>query len=111
MAGLEALARWRHPDGRLVPARKFLPGVQRQGRGPCLDHHVLAEAAAQLRRWSDGGGAGRASLSHLRELPVDFLKVDPELFSGGRERAELVRGHAIGRPRPPEKIRLPSRGG
>ena len=153
--GLEALARWEHPDGRRVRAREFVPALEREGLGERLDERVLELVARQLGRWSDdavpdwlavnltpaslrsdelgeridallreGGidpprlvlelsermgsrdladlgprlrrlrerglrvalddyGAGRSSVAHLRELPVDLLKVDRSLVGSG----------------------------
>lgn len=52
LVGVEALARWDHPDGSLVPARAFLSGMERQGLGARLDRRVLELAADQLGRWS-----------------------------------------------------------
>lgn len=55
LVGVEALARWDHPDGSLVPARSFLSGLEREGLGARLDRRVLELASDQLGRWSAHG--------------------------------------------------------
>jgi diguanylate cyclase (GGDEF)-like protein len=50
--GLEALARWRHPQRGLVPPGQFIPLAERCGLIDALGEKVLRLVAAQLHEWS-----------------------------------------------------------
>lgn len=54
VTGAEALVRWQHPERGLLAPDAFLPLVEREGLGPRLDEHVLAQACDRLRRWNEG---------------------------------------------------------
>lgn len=56
LRGAEALVRWRHPRLGLLSAAKFLPLVDDDDLLRRLDRWVLAQAALQLRDWSDDLG-------------------------------------------------------
>ena len=51
--GFEALVRWRHPDGALLPPDLFVPIAEETGRIEAIGAWVLDEACTQLRRLSD----------------------------------------------------------
>lgn len=53
LSGAEALVRWRHPRLGLLSAAKFLPLVDDEELLRRLDRWVLAQAALQLRDWSE----------------------------------------------------------
>jgi len=53
--GVEALARWQHPEQGLVPPDEFIPLAERTGLIGPLTHYVLDEALRQGRQWSDAG--------------------------------------------------------
>ena len=55
IVGLEALVRWRHPDGHVVPPGEFIPVAEETGLVLALDAWVLGEACRQLRAWIDAG--------------------------------------------------------
>jgi len=46
----ECLVRIRDKDGALVPARRFMPAVERLGLAPLIDRQVLGLAMAELRQ-------------------------------------------------------------
>ncbi|NHI00535.1 EAL domain-containing protein [Oceanimonas sp. MB9] len=55
LAGVEALARWQHPDfGRVSPA-DFIPLAERAGLMVALGRTLLGQAIRQQRRWLDQG--------------------------------------------------------
>lgn len=55
VVGVEALARWQHPDlGLLLPAA-FLPEITRQGIGDLLFEHILDLSAALVRQCDQQG--------------------------------------------------------
>ena len=49
--GLEALARWRHPQRGLVPPAQFIPLAERCGLIDALGEKILRLVCAQLREW------------------------------------------------------------
>ncbi|MBV8683043.1 MAG: EAL domain-containing protein [Caulobacteraceae bacterium] len=55
VVGLEALARWRHPQRGLVPPGVFIPIAEEMGLAAPLTRWVVGEVAAQLRAWLDAG--------------------------------------------------------
>ena len=55
LVGLEALARWRHPQRGLVPPSEFIPVAERTGLMPALGSWILKAALQQGRRWLDAG--------------------------------------------------------
>lgn len=52
---VEALVRWRRPDGSLVPPDGFVGAAEAHGLGGALDELVLHEALHQVLRWDAAG--------------------------------------------------------
>lgn len=63
ITGMEALARWRHPERGWVPPAEFITCAEETGLIVRLGRHVLDTACAQLGAWS-------AALPAARELSV-----------------------------------------
>jgi diguanylate cyclase (GGDEF)-like protein len=55
VGGVEALARWRHPDFGQIPPVRFIPVAEESGTIVELGHFVLDEATMQAASWFDGG--------------------------------------------------------
>ncbi|MFN4283198.1 MAG: EAL domain-containing protein [Alphaproteobacteria bacterium] len=55
VVGVEALARWEHPELGLLPPNKFIPMAERFGLIGALTDWVLAEAVRQAGLWYAGG--------------------------------------------------------
>ncbi|MFZ5467764.1 MAG: EAL domain-containing protein [Pseudomonadota bacterium] len=58
MVGMEALARWRHPDEGLISPAQFIPLAEESGLIVPLGEQVLRKAMTQARSWHLGGHAG-----------------------------------------------------
>jgi EAL domain-containing protein (putative c-di-GMP-specific phosphodiesterase class I) len=55
IVGVEALARWEHPQLGTVGPAEFVPIAEQTGLIGPLTTHVLNQALAQIRRWHDDG--------------------------------------------------------
>jgi diguanylate cyclase (GGDEF)-like protein len=55
IVGVEALARWQHPELGLVGPTEFVPIAEQTGLIGPLTSHVLDQALRQVREWRDGG--------------------------------------------------------
>lgn len=55
VSGVEALARWHHPQRGLIPPAEFLPALERSGQLERLGEVILYHALAALRGWDDNG--------------------------------------------------------
>ena len=55
VTGVEALARWKHPDAGLVPPSGFLHQVESGGLMPLLTAVVLQQAIGQAATWNAAG--------------------------------------------------------
>lgn len=50
VSGLEALARWEHPDDGLIPPARFIPTIEAAGLSARLAERMLRDALAMLKR-------------------------------------------------------------
>lgn len=77
--GLELLARWRQPDGTMIPPAEFIPVIEDQGRGPALGiqmiTHAIEALASPKLRGRDIFVSVNISARHLyhRRLPAEVL--------------------------------------
>ncbi|WP_020681183.1 putative bifunctional diguanylate cyclase/phosphodiesterase [Marinobacterium rhizophilum] len=55
--GMEALARWNHPEHGLLNADAFIPIAEKTGAIVALGHWVLEQACQQMHRWRNQGTA------------------------------------------------------
>ena len=56
LVGVEALARWRHPELGLIAPEDFLPLLERSGEIGTVDQAVWKEAARQIASWKEKYG-------------------------------------------------------
>jgi diguanylate cyclase (GGDEF)-like protein/PAS domain S-box-containing protein len=95
LTGVEALARWTHPERGPVPPGSFIPLAEQSGLIVPLGRWVLETACSQARRWElDGLGAGldlnvNVSVRQLRE-PGFAASVSEILERTGLAPARLV---------------------
>jgi EAL domain-containing protein (putative c-di-GMP-specific phosphodiesterase class I) len=92
--GVEVLARWCTPDGRLWPTAQFLPRVDEAGLWMDLDDAVLGEASLSGAGLPGGVGIGvnLSAATLARPDLADWLlgKVDAEGVAPGRLHLELT---------------------
>jgi diguanylate cyclase (GGDEF)-like protein len=55
IVGVEALARWQHPELGLIGPTEFVPIAEQTGLIGPLTSHVLDQALRQVREWREGG--------------------------------------------------------
>ncbi len=72
--GLEALVRWRQPDGSLLLPDEFIPAAEESGLIVPLGQWVLEEACKQAVRWQDEVPGG---------CPV-AINLSPQQFRSGK---------------------------
>lgn len=77
IVGAEALARWRKPDGEIVPPSVFIPVAEECGLIAGIDIAVLSAACAQVQAWSEAG--------------LGFLRISSNVSA-----RHLVRGNLVG---------------
>jgi len=70
--GVEALARWNHPERGPVPPSRFIPLAEETGLIGALSGIVLARACAQVVAWDTGG-----ALRHALGTPYLSVNVSP----------------------------------
>ena len=77
MVSVEALARWKHPDGDVIPPDVFIPIAERTGLIIPIGARVLNEACQQLAAWQqDHGDTANITMSvnvSPRQLHSDDL--------------------------------------
>lgn len=100
MVGVEAFARWQHPEFGVIPPALFLPVLARQGRNQELTRFVLGDAIAQLVRWRDQDP----------ELTVSVNVAPEELADGSLPVSIRVALNAADLPADRLVVDLPERG-
>lgn len=55
VCGVEALARWRHPEGGILTPAAFIGPIEQSGQMDELTWQMLEKSAAWCRRWCDAG--------------------------------------------------------
>jgi diguanylate cyclase (GGDEF)-like protein len=77
MVSVEALARWKHPDGDVIPPAVFIPIAERTGLIIPIGARILDEACQQLATWQrEYGDAADITMSvnlSPRQLHADDL--------------------------------------
>jgi diguanylate cyclase (GGDEF)-like protein/PAS domain S-box-containing protein len=71
-AGVEGLARWRQPDGRLVGADQFISIAEQTGLIRQLDRWALRAALRQIRSWGERCRPGWVALNLTPSAFDDF---------------------------------------
>jgi diguanylate cyclase (GGDEF)-like protein len=92
LLGVEALARWQHPEHGLVAPDEFIPLAERTGLIGPLTHYVLDEALRQGRSWRDAGHelSVAVNVSARRLLDLQFPDEVAALLDRHQLPAELL---------------------
>jgi diguanylate cyclase (GGDEF)-like protein/PAS domain S-box-containing protein len=69
--GAEALVRWQHPGGQLVPPREFLHVAKEIGLLGKLDRYVLFAACRQIIEWQNRGFQSIRIAVNLSGIPIN----------------------------------------
>jgi diguanylate cyclase (GGDEF)-like protein len=89
IAGFEALARWRTPDGEVFPA-EFIPIAEEVGLIVPIGRFVIAEAARAVRTWQKQTGQHGLRM-HVNLSVQELLEPDLEAYILGQlSRHELA---------------------
>ena len=76
LAGFEALARWRGPDGQPISPAEFIPLAQANGMMAALTDRMLQRSLAALAQWRQEGLVGEAVYTAVNFPPSALL--DPQ---------------------------------
>ncbi|WP_417259848.1 putative bifunctional diguanylate cyclase/phosphodiesterase [Celeribacter sp.] len=69
VAGMEALARWEHPDNGVIPPSKFLPVIEELGLLERLGEVIRFHAMSALKNWDQNG-------VHIGSISVNFTATE-----------------------------------
>jgi diguanylate cyclase (GGDEF)-like protein/PAS domain S-box-containing protein len=99
--GVEALARWRHPERGPIPPAVFVPLAEETGLIGAIGESVLAQACAQMVAWD----AVRSQVDAMPEQPYLSVNVSPvQLREEGFARGLRTLLAGIGMP--PTRLQL-----
>ena len=87
LLGVEALARWRRPDGKFVSPAVFVPALVRTHLITELTEQILAAACTALRTWAEHGLTPDASVNLSMATLADLKAAD--------RFAALARSHEV----------------
>ena len=95
ITGVEALLRWTHPSGKMVPPDVFIPLAELNGSILGIGEWVLDEACRQLSEWHRQGFGNLRMAVNLSTVQLHHAEL-PEMISN------LLRTHQL----PPETLEL-----
>lgn len=95
IVGAEALARWRKPNGEIIPPIRFIPALEKYGFITDLDLYIWEEVCASLRRWLDAGHEGVPTSVNVSQIDIYSIDV-PTCFE------RLIEKYDI----PPELLKI-----
>ena len=95
ITGVEALLRWTHPSGKMVPPDVFIPLAEQNGSILGIGEWVLDEACRQLSEWHRQGFGNLRMAVNLSTVQLHHAEL-PEMISN------LLRTHQL----PPETLEL-----
>jgi diguanylate cyclase (GGDEF)-like protein/PAS domain S-box-containing protein len=95
ITGVEALLRWKHASGRIVPPAEFIPLLEESGLIVPVGEWVLRAACAQIREWAAVG---------IADVPI-AVNLSPRQFQQ-QDIAEVVRRALADYDVPPHLIEI-----
>ncbi|QGZ32643.1 EAL domain-containing protein [Stutzerimonas stutzeri] len=95
ITGVEALLRWSHPSGKMVPPDVFIPLAEQNGSIIAIGEWVLDQACRQLREWHQQGFSDLRMAVNLSTVQLHHAEL-PEMISN------LLGTHRL----PPETLEL-----
>ena len=72
IGGVEALARWQHPEMGLIMPNEFIPLAEDTGKIGELTEHMLRSGIRQIRDWADEGNDLRCAVNLPPSLVTDL---------------------------------------
>jgi diguanylate cyclase (GGDEF)-like protein len=75
--GMEALIRWNHPTGGIIPPLDFIPIAEETGIIVDIGYYVIKEACTQIRKWHEKGFSMlkvAVNLSIKQLMQIDFVE-------------------------------------
>lgn len=93
--GVEALVRWQHPDGRIIPPSEFIELAEETGLIVSLGSWVLETVVARLSEWANDPGRSHLSIavnvSARQFRQPDFVEIVSRLVEAAGIDASLLR--------------------
>ena len=91
IVGAECLARWRKPNGEMVPPNVFIPVLEQYGFVTDLDTYIWDQVCQWMRRWMDAGH--RPIPISVNVSPLDMFSINvPAHFKALSEKYGIPAG-------------------
>ncbi len=90
VAAVEALLRWRHPDGPVLPAASFIDLAISSGLITAIGRWVITQTCAQMRAWTDELGDAAPDTAYLNLSARELADVTlPDTLTAALHRYRL----------------------
>ena len=80
IVGAEALVRWQHEDGRIVPPGDFIPLFEKNGFITQVDTYVFGTVCSQLSQWMEQGGEPLPISVNLSSVDIASEQLIPQIL-------------------------------
>lgn len=80
LIGAEALVRWQHEDGKIIPPGDFIPLFEKNGFITQVDTYVFRTVCGQMSRWMEEGGVPVPISVNLSSVDIASEQLIPQIL-------------------------------